>query len=70
MRKREVDEDAPIKLLLTMEEAAQALSLGRSFMYDLVLRRKILSVKIGRYRRIPVAALESFVAQQIQQEGV
>ncbi len=70
MLKRQIDENAPIKLLLTIEEAAQASGLGRSFMYELVLRRKIASVKIGRYRRVPVTALELFVSQQVEQQGV
>jgi len=57
------------KLLLTVEEAAQALSLGRTFVYDLVMRRQIVSIKVGCKRRIPVTALHEFVARQLTQEG-
>ena len=57
------------KLLLTVEEAAQALSLGRTFVYDLVMHRKIASIKVGCKRRIPVTALHEFVARQLMEEG-
>ena len=53
----------PTKVLLTIEEAAAMLSLGRTFTYDLVMRNQIMSVKVGRKRRIPAFALQAFVAQ-------
>jgi excisionase family DNA binding protein len=56
----------PVKLLLTMEEAAQASGLGRTFLYNLVVtQRRIASVKIGRVRRVPLAALERFIEEEI-----
>ncbi len=58
------------KLLVSVEEAAQMLSIGRSLVYKLVLSKQVLSVKIGRTRRIPVFALEAFIAQQVGQMGV
>lgn len=58
------------KLLVSVEEAAQMLSIGRSLVYKLVLSKGVLSVKIGRTRRIPVFALEAFIAQQSGQAGV
>jgi excisionase family DNA binding protein len=62
-------QEAPssVKLLLTMEEAAQALGVGRTFLYTLVMKKEIASIKIGRARRIPVSALEQFIAEQLQQ---
>ena len=54
------------KLLLTVEEAAVLLSLGRTFVYELVMRGQIMSVKVGRKRRIPAFALEDFVARQVE----
>lgn len=53
------------KLLVTVEEAAGMLSVGRSLLYRLVLCQEIASVKIGRTRRIPVTALEAFIARQV-----
>lgn len=50
------------RLLLTPEQAADTLGLGRSRVYELMRDRQIRSVKIGRSRRIPHASLLDFVA--------
>jgi excisionase family DNA binding protein len=50
------------KVLLTMEEAAERLSLGRTVVYGLVARGELESVTVGRSRRVPVQALDAFVA--------
>ncbi|MBA3823619.1 MAG: helix-turn-helix domain-containing protein [Ktedonobacterales bacterium] len=57
------------KLLLTVEEAAQLLSIGRTLLYDLVMRGKVDSVKIGNARRIPLAALQAYVESLKQQQA-
>ena len=57
------------KYLLTMEEAAQALSLGRTFFYRLVLRKQIHSVKVGRRRLVPLKALHAYIDQMLAEEG-
>jgi excisionase family DNA binding protein len=62
--------DTHHKLLVSVEEAAQMLSIGRSLVYKLVLSQQVLSVKIGRTRRIPVFALEAFIIRQVGQQGV
>lgn len=49
------------KLLLTVEEAAQQLSVGRPKMYQLVMRGEVLSIKIGASRRIPATAVQEYV---------
>ena len=49
------------KLLLTVEEAAAQLAIGRSLAYELVLRGELPSVRIGRCRRIACADLKRFV---------
>ena len=49
------------KLLLTAEEAAEIIGVGKSKMYELVRRGAIESVRIGRCRRIPHDALATFV---------
>lgn len=51
------------KMLLTVEEVAERLGIGRSHAYGSVMRGDIESVKLGRCRRIPEAALEAFVAR-------
>ena len=69
-RTRSATAERPHKLLVSVEEAAQMLSIGRSLVYKLVMSKQVLSVKIGRTRRIPVFALEAFIAQQSGQPGV
>jgi excisionase family DNA binding protein len=49
-------------LLLTAEEAAQALRVGRSKVYELMRSGVLRSVKIGGSRRISATALTEFVA--------
>jgi excisionase family DNA binding protein len=52
--------------LLRVEEAADWLGLGRTKAYELVYRGTLPSVTIGRSRRVPVAALEAFVNQLME----
>lgn len=49
------------KLLLTIPEVALRLGLGRSLIYELVMRGEIKSITIGRARRIPVGAIDEFI---------
>lgn len=49
------------KLLLTPEEAADALGVGRSKVYQLLGAGHLFSVKIGACRRVPQAAVRSYV---------
>ena len=51
------------KGLVTIEEAAEWLSMGRTATYALIASGRLASVYIGRSRRVPVAALRAFVAQ-------
>ncbi len=51
------------RLLLTVEQAASALSLGRTAVYELIHSRRLGSVRIGGSRRIPRAALDAYVSQ-------
>jgi len=48
-----------------MPQAAAAMSLGRSFLYELVMRGEIASIKVGRKRRLPTTALHEYVARQV-----
>jgi excisionase family DNA binding protein len=48
-------------LLLTPEEAAEALAIGRTKVYELVAAGELESVRIGRSRRVPLEALHRFV---------
>lgn len=52
-----------IKMLLSVPEAANALSLSRSKVYELMAAGEIRSVKIGTSRRIPRLALHEYIAR-------
>lgn len=49
------------KLLLTPEEAATTLSIGRSKVYELMRQGSLRSVRIGGSRRIPLVAVNEFI---------
>ena len=49
------------RLLLTIEQAAERLGVGRSTMYGLVLDGEVESVRIGRLRRVPHDALTDYL---------
>ena len=49
------------RILLTPEEAAQALGIGRTKLYELLATAKLPSVRIGGSRRVSVDALTEFV---------
>lgn len=51
------------RLMCTVPEVAAVLSIGRSAAYELVACGRIPSVKIGKSRRVPVKALEDYIAR-------
>jgi len=53
------------QLLVTPEEAARRLSVGRTTIYELMSSGELQSVNIGRCRRVPVSSLSSFVSRLI-----
>jgi excisionase family DNA binding protein len=52
-------------LLITPEEAARRLGVGRSTVYGLLRLGQLPSIKIGRCRRVPAAAVEAFVREAL-----
>lgn len=54
---------ATAPLVLTIEQAAERLGIGRSLMYALVSSGEVESVTIGRLRRIPADALVEYIAR-------
>ncbi|MGH3730868.1 MAG: helix-turn-helix domain-containing protein [Micromonosporaceae bacterium] len=57
------------EIVLTVEEAAERLRIGRTTMYSLVSKGEIESVQIGSLRRIPVSALHAYVQQLMIQQN-
>lgn len=49
------------RLVMTPEEAAEALGVGKSTIYDLMRANRLRSVKIGRRRLIPITACREFL---------
>jgi excisionase family DNA binding protein len=47
--------------LYSAVEAARLLGVGRTFMFHLIATGRIESVKIGKLRKIPAAALDEYV---------
>ncbi|MEU3701110.1 helix-turn-helix domain-containing protein [Streptomyces anulatus] len=53
--------------LLTVPEVMARLKLGRSTVYDLIRSRRLVSITIGRARRIPADAVRDFIANEIEE---
>jgi excisionase family DNA binding protein len=56
------------QLLVTPEEAARRLSVGRTTVYELLASGQLRSVSIGRCRRVPVSELCCYVARLIDSD--
>ena len=55
--------------LFKVPEVAELLGLSRSLAYSLVMGGQIASVKIGRARRIPGAAIDAFIERLSDQQA-
>ncbi|MFT9665741.1 helix-turn-helix domain-containing protein [Streptomyces rhizosphaericola] len=53
--------------LLTVPEVMARLKLGRSTVYDLIRSRRLVSITIGRARRIPADAVRDFIVNKIEE---
>jgi excisionase family DNA binding protein len=60
-------ERAAPRLMLTVEQAAETLRIGRTTMFALVRSGEVESVRIGRLRRVPADALDAYTARQLDQ---
>lgn len=58
------------KMLLTPADAAVALSVSRTTVYELMNRGQLRSIKLGTCRRIPVEAVRELVDRLSQGEAV
>ncbi|WP_019873226.1 excisionase family DNA-binding protein [Sporichthya polymorpha] len=54
------------RMLLTVEEAAAAIGVGRSLMYELIAAGAVETVRVGRLRRVRPEALHDYVASLSQ----
>jgi excisionase family DNA binding protein len=56
-------------ILVSVADAAQMLSIGRTAAWELVRKRKIKSVKIGRTRRVPIAAIQDYIERLMDEDA-
>lgn len=55
-------------LLLSVEEGAAQLRIGRSRMFDLIRRGEVLSVKVGGSRRLVSDSLRAYVKRLVDEQ--
>jgi len=52
-------------ILLTVEEAAERMRMGRTLIYSLIKSGAIESIKVGRLRRIAPESLREYVSRRL-----
>jgi len=60
---------AGVRLLLTIPEAAEALAISRSKLYELIAAGTVASIRIDGSRRIPLTALEAYVIARLNEDA-
>ncbi|WP_445186868.1 helix-turn-helix domain-containing protein [Pseudonocardia sp. Cha107L01] len=55
----------PTRVLLTVEEAAESLGIGKTKTYSLVMAGEIASVQIGRLRRVHIDSVREYAARLV-----
>ena len=58
------------RVMLSLDQAAKCLSVGRSTMYELINSGEIESVHIGRLHRVPADCLHEFVERCRRQSSI
>lgn len=66
MSRQVMNSDKP---LLTVEEAADRLGIGRTTMFRLVSSGDVESITLGRLRRVPSECLDEFISTQRTKQG-
>ena len=51
------------RVLLTVEQAAEQLGVGRTTVFALIKSGELPAVKLGRLRRVPLAEVEAYTAR-------
>lgn len=59
----------PERVLLTVEEAAERLHVGRTMMWQLIRTGDVESITIGRLRRVPVSAVDAYAQALIARQS-
>ena len=56
------------KVLLTVDEAAEVLSVSKATVYDLIRLLLLATVKIGKRRRVPAGACHEMVQRLLEED--
>jgi excisionase family DNA binding protein len=64
---RRIGEHVP-RVLLTVEAAAEQLSISRTMMFALLKAGEVTSVRVGRLRRIPAVELEVYARRLVAEQ--
>ena len=56
-------------LLLSAEQCAKLLGLGRTYIFRLLAEGRLESIAVGRRRLIPRAALDAFIARELADQA-
>lgn len=54
------------RLLVSPEEAADMLGIGRSKLYEIIKTKQLKGLSVGRLQRIPVSELERWIQSQME----
>ena len=52
------------RVLLSVEDAAERLDIGRTMIYELIASGQLATITIGRLRKVPVAEVNEFVERR------
>jgi excisionase family DNA binding protein len=64
-----VRRSGPPRLLLTVPEAAEALAISRSKLYELLATGVVATIRIDVSRRIPLSTLEAYIAARLSPDA-
>ena len=56
-------------ILLSPEQCAEMLGIGRTFVYELIATGRLESLKLNRRRLVPRAALDAFIARELADQA-
>lgn len=68
-REAHVPRMLPPPILLTVEEAAEVLTISRWKVFELIRTRQLRSIKIGGLRRVPRSAIDEYIARLLGEAG-
>ena len=57
------------RVLLTVEQAADTIGIGRTTAFALVKSGELKSVKVGRLRRIPLDEIQAYTARLLAEQN-